>query len=171
MYVYFITFVCGQDGARASRSKAGKQTVGHLKHDFPCERLVVALSRENCGSGIVSFFRDFKKVIMDGTKTETRRCWSRHTAGKARFLEDKLSAWKTNLFLRAWCGQNNHIGWILLTNMVEEPLNTLTTHSVAREGYPGESVEWFLNKHFELLPLKTVVWVVSFVFMPCATPH
>ena len=80
-------------------------------------------------------------------------------------------AYEHGLFMRATCGQdtNKHpivVGWVLLTGMHRQKLQDMTEEEVAREGYPGKSKEWFLNKEFRGVPLSTDVWVVSFVLLP-----
>ena len=120
-----------------------------------------------CGSGIISFYQRFRKTLMDGTKTETRRGWSDRTNSTKMFLDRMKFAFKQGLFLRATCGIDDQkrpvvIGWVRINSMVRGSLGDMTEDNVAKEGYPGKTVAWFLEQEFPGLALSTKVWVVTF---------
>lgn len=74
------------------------------------------------------------------------------------------------LYLRATCGIDSQkrpvvIGWIRITSMTKERLDDVTEDDVAREGYPGKTVDWFLNREFPGIAKSTVVWVVKFALL------
>ena len=153
-------------GARASRAKKG-----YLQTSLSVAMHNVFVPTGLCSSGIISFFQRFKSALLDGIKVETRRGWSNRTKNTSMFLERMQMAYEKSLFLRARCGVDQKrrpvvIGWLLITNMTRAKLGDMTVESVAREGYPGKSVEWFLEKEFRGLSVNTLVWIVSFVLLP-----
>ena len=104
---------------------------------------------------------------MDGTKTETRRGWSDRTDSTKMFLDRMKFAFKQGLFLRATCGIDDQkrpvvIGWVRINSMVRASLSDMTEDNVAKEGYPGKTIDWFLEKEFPGLAQSTKVWVVTF---------
>ena len=77
---------------------------------------------------------------------------------------------KQGLFLRTTCGVDSKkrpavIGWIRINSMMKERLNDMTEDDVAREGYPGKAVDWFLKKEFSGIERNTMVWVVKFTLL------
>jgi hypothetical protein len=107
---------------------------------------------------------------MEKTKTETRRGWSERTSRTKSFLDRMKFAFEQGLFLRATCGIDSKkrpvvIGWIRINSMTKERLNDMTEDDVGREGYPGMTVDRFLEKEFQGIERNTMVWVVKFALL------
>ena len=135
---------------------------GYLTRVLLPSQLTVSLPACLIGSAIISFFARFKTNIENGIKTETRRVWP----NQPKFLTQKIALEK-GLFARAWCGaKGNQIGFVRYVSFRRQRLEEMSDADVAREGYPGKSVSWFLAKEFEGVALTTEVWVVTFVFIP-----
>lgn len=49
--------------------------------------------------------------------------------------------------------------------MTKERLNDMTEDDVEREGYPGMTVDRFLEKEFQGIERNTMVWVVKFALL------
>ena len=155
----------------SKRSRKPASTKGYLSRVLSPQVHNVYIPRMLCGSGIISFYQRFKTTLMNGTKTETRRGWSDRTAHTKSFLDRMQFAFEQGLFLRATCGTDSKkwpvvIGWIRINSMLKEKLGDMTVEDVVREGYPGKTVEWFLEKEFSGTPKSTMVWVVKFSLLP-----
>ena len=76
------------------------------------------------------------------------------------------------LFVRATCDAVNKIpvviGWVRFHSIATQRLKDMTEENVAREGYPGKSVGWFLQKEFRGIDRDTEVKVITFTLLPCA---
>lgn len=152
------------------RFRKATPTLGYLSCVLSPEVHCVYIPPILCGSGIISFYQRFKTALMDRTKTETRRGWSERTSRTKSFLGRMKLGFKQGLFLRATCGVDSKkrpvvIGWIRINSMMKERLNDMTEDDVAREGYPGKAVDWFLKKEFSGIERNTMVWVVKFTLL------
>lgn len=150
---------------------AGKVEKGFITHILPERLRTLLVPPVLCASAIISFYTSFKTVLMDGTKTETRRLWSDSTPIAESYLNRMQLAHARGLFVRAWCGGQGDqegvlIGYIRLLKLTQAPLSAIQKQNVAKEGYTTLSVKGFLEKHFKNIPRKTKVWVVEFVLMP-----
>ena len=154
----------------AKRTRKAASTTGYLSLVLSPRVHNVYIPSSLCGSGIISFYQRFKTTLMNGTKTETRRGWSDRTAHTKSFLDRMKFAFEQGLFLRATCGIDSNrrpvvIGWIRINSMLKERLSDMTEEDVAREGYLGKTVDWFLKKEFPGMDKNTMVWVVKFALL------
>lgn len=100
--------------------------------------------------------------IMDETKTETRRLdtWGDMKAGEVFYGVEKGMGLKKG-------EKVNKLKLLRCVSNHAEPLNAITAEGVSREGYPGESPEFFIEKFCKFAKCKpeTPVNVIRFEYV------
>ena len=114
------------------------------------------------------FKREHVPLILDGTKTETRRLWIDKKTSKARVkprcLVDKIHLAKTKMLSKEYFAK------LLIKKVWKEPLGDITDEGAIREGYKNREV--YLVAFFEIneiidivekvYALENELWVVRF---------
>ena len=111
---------------------------------------------------MISFFKKISTVVLEGTKTETRRDWggNSHFEGQKRALDE-------HLFVRVWCGvKGNLIGYIQYLSFTRQRLGDMTQDDVVREGGGAMTVDDFRKANFPGVSDEKILLVVRFIFFP-----
>ena len=163
---------CAQAQASPGKRVRIQAKRGYITHILPNPIRTVLLPPSLCGSGIISFYKRFRPALEKAIKVETRRLWSKRTKHTALYLERMEIALNDKLFVRATYDAVNRvpvvIGWVIIHSIETQRLKDMTEESVAREGYPGKSVDWFLKKEFRGIDRETEVKVITFTLLSCA---
>ena len=108
-------------------------------------------------------------TLHSGEKTMTRRYWGPQNQ------QLHLDCYFQGKLVRVWRGQGHSctVGWVLYTNMYYQNLMLMSNEDVKLEGFPGLSVQQFIERHMSkkgvcVVPPDEEVLVINFKFFPFA---